>query len=75
MKTKSLILLLKEYIHTELPTSTFLPYFVHYLKENTVRFFLQKYVFVNFDFFFFFFFSYTGSEIYHELFMLWKRWS
>ena len=55
---------------TELPTSTFLPYFVRFLKENTaVRFFLQKYVFVFFDFFvvfllLFLFVFCTGSEIY-----------
>ena len=37
---------------TELPTSTFLPYFVRFLKENTaVRFFLQKYVVCFFGFF------------------------
>ena len=36
---------------TDLPTSTFLSYFVRFLKGNTaVRFFLQKYVFFNFDF-------------------------
>ena len=59
---------------SELPTSTFLPYFVRFLKENTaVRFFLQKYVFFYFDFLFFiylfiyffiYFFLNTGSEIY-----------
>ena len=50
---------------TELPTSTFLPYFVRFLKENTaVRFFLQKYVFLKSDFFFFFFFFILESESY-----------
>ena len=43
----------------ELPTSTFLPYFVRFLKENTaVRFFLQKYVYCFFFRFFFFIFFY-----------------
>ena len=41
---------------SELPTSTFLLYFVCFLKGNTaVRFFLQKYVVLNFDFFCLFF--------------------
>ena len=40
-------------IGAELPTSTFLPYFVRFLKENTaVRVFLQKYVVFFLDFFF-----------------------
>ena len=59
----------------ELPTSTFLPYFVRFLKENTaVRFFLQKYVFQNFVFFFFFFFYTREWKFWnlHTLFMLWK---
>ena len=67
---------------TDLPTSTFLSYFVRFLKGNTaVRFFLQKYVFQNFDFdfffFFFFFFSFfpleSESSTLHTLFM--KTWS
>ena len=72
---------------SELPTSTFLPYFVRFLKENTaVRFFLQKYVFQNFNFnfiFIFLFFIYLFIFIFfdtgewkfwnlHTLFMLWK---
>ena len=37
----------------EMPTSTFLPYFVRFSKENTaVRFFPPKYVFFYFLFFF-----------------------
>ena len=49
-------------LHAELPTSTFLPYFVRFLKENTaVRFFMPKYVFSNFGFFFFFFFFLNGE--------------
>ena len=64
---------------TELPTSTFLPYFVRFLKDNTaVRFFLQIFFFfffINYYFFFFiiiiflffilfFLFFNTSSEIY-----------
>ena len=55
----------------EMPTSTFLPYFVRFLKENTaVRFFPPKYVFFFFRFFFnlfiylfifFFFLNNTGE--------------
>ena len=59
----------------EMPTSTFLPYFVRFLKENTaVRFFPPKYVFKIIDFFFFFFFFLLESEssTLHTLFMLWK---
>ena len=49
-------------LFTELSTSTFLPYFVRFLKENKK---LQKYMgfFSIFLFFLFFFFN-TGSEIY-----------
>ena len=53
----------------EMATSTFLPYFVRFLKENTaVRFFPPKYVFLNFNyynnffFFFFFFFLYKKKN-------------
>ena len=51
---------------TELPTITFLPYFVRFLKENTaVCFYLIKYVFLKFHFFFFFFLLESeSSEIY-----------
>ena len=50
--------------HPDLPTSTFLPYFVRFLKGNTaVRFFLQKYVFQNFLLFFFFFFFSPPGEL------------
>ena len=67
-------------LHADLPTSTFLPYLVRFLKGNTaVRFFLQKYVFQNFVFFFFFFFFFffppleSESSTLHTLFM--KTWS
>ena len=57
-----------------MPTSTFLPYFVRFLKENTaVRFFPPKYVF----FFFFFFFYNTGEwkfYITHIIYVM-KTWS
>ena len=56
---------------TEMPTSTFLPYFVRFLKENTaVRFFPPKYVFNFFFFFFFFFILESESSTVHTLFML-----
>ena len=68
-----------------MPTSTFLPYFVRFLKENTaVRFFPPKYVFKIFDyyylffFFFFFFFFYNTGEwkfyITHIIYVM-KTWS
>ena len=58
----------------DLPTSTFLPYLVRFLKGNTaVRFFLQKYVFQIFFFFFFFFPLESESSTLHTLFM--KTWS
>ena len=57
--------------HAELPTSTFLPYFVRFLKENTVvRFFLQKYVFQLLLFFFF----YILESITHIIYVM-KTWS
>ena len=74
---------------SELRTSTFLLYFVCFLKgekkkkkkkimknifleeKTAVRFFLQKYVFHNFNFFFFFFLQRESSTL-HTLFMLGK---
>ena len=51
---------------TEMPTSTFLPYFVRFLKENTaVRFSRQ-----NTFFFYFFFLLESESSTLHTLFML-----
>ena len=68
----------EHHTHTELPTSTFLPYFVRFLKGNTaVRFFLQKYVFQNFVFFFFFFFFFFFlilESITHIIYVM-KTWS
>ena len=52
--------------YAEMPTSTFLPYFVRFLKENTaVRFFPPKYVFFFFYSFFFFFFLYWRVKALH----------
>ena len=54
-------------VHAEMPTSTFLPYFVRFLKENTA---------VRFFFFFFFFFN-TGEwkfYITHIIYVM-KTWS
>ena len=60
----------------ELPTSTFLPYFVRFLKENTaVRFFLQKYVVVFFCFFFFFFFFFILVLKFTRIIYVMKTWS
>ena len=60
----------------EMPTSTFLPYFVRFLKENTVvRFFPPKYVF--FLFFLFFYIFYIGEwkfYITHIIYVM-KTWS
>ena len=55
--------------HKELPTSTFLPYFVRFLKENTaVRFFLPKYIF------FFFYWRVKVLKFTHIIYVM-KTWS
>ena len=64
---------------TELPTSTFLPYFVRFFKENTaVCFYLIKYVFLIFFFFFFFFFFFYWRvkvlKFTHIIYVM-KNWS
>ena len=65
-----------------MPTSTFLPYFVRFLKENTAVRFSRQNTFLKFIYFFFFFFIFffnnnTGEwkfYITHIIYVM-KTWS
>ena len=58
------------FLLSEMPTSTFLPYFVRFLKENTAVRFSRQNTFLKILLFFFILES--ESSTLHTLFMLWK---